>query len=104
MSTTATTTTSTTTTTPRSPRVKFSHEHNCQEHDCCDPNAAVGGAVVRQQSQERENSHASWNFGALAVGYLSVFIDILGVSIILPVIPFLAAELNATAAGVQGPG
>jgi MFS transporter, DHA1 family, tetracycline resistance protein len=33
---------------------------------------------------------------ALAIAYLSVFIDILGVSIILPIIPFLALEFNAS--------
>lgn len=34
---------------------------------------------------------------ALAIAYLSVFIDILGVSIILPIIPFLAMEFDASA-------
>ena len=34
---------------------------------------------------------------ALAIAYLSVFIDILGVSIILPIIPFLAIEFDANA-------
>ena len=33
----------------------------------------------------------------LSVAYLSVFIDILGVSIILPIIPFLAIEFDASA-------
>jgi len=33
---------------------------------------------------------------ALSIAYLSVFIDILGVSLILPIIPFLAIEFNAT--------
>lgn len=33
---------------------------------------------------------------ALAIAYLSVFIDILGVSIILPIIPFLALQFNAS--------
>lgn len=34
---------------------------------------------------------------ALSIAYLSVFIDILGVSIILPIIPFLAIEFDASA-------
>ena len=32
---------------------------------------------------------------SIALGYLSVFIDLLGVSVLLPVIPFLALELGA---------
>ena len=33
---------------------------------------------------------------SIALGYLSVFIDLLGVSVLLPVIPFLALELGAS--------
>ena len=33
---------------------------------------------------------------AMAIAFASVFIDLLGMGIILPVMPFLAIELNAT--------
>jgi len=33
---------------------------------------------------------------SISIAYLSVFIDMLGISIILPIVPFLAKEMNAT--------
>ena len=55
------------------------------------------GSVKTTGKEEEEYVIPRETLMALSIAYLSVFIDILGVSIILPIIPFLAIEFDASA-------
>jgi DHA1 family tetracycline resistance protein-like MFS transporter len=63
--------------------------------------AAGGGNAVATPPPKEENEEGDLvsraTLLALAIAYLSVFIDILGVSIVLPIIPFLAIRFDASA-------
>jgi MFS transporter, DHA1 family, tetracycline resistance protein len=62
-----------------------------------DDASATSDEVVEETTEKKADDLVSKSaLIALAIAYLSVFIDILGVSIILPIIPFLALEFNAS--------
>jgi MFS family permease len=61
------------------------------------PQGGEKHSTDEEEEEEKDHIIPRETLMALSIAYLSVFIDILGVSIILPIIPFLAIEFDASA-------